>query len=346
MKPLNPPSAVPTLRYKVPPQSGNKVNGLGETEFRRPSLVFHWSPGRQPHPWFAMDLHFTMISGINSPAMGWGSMLQRLRNMWQLRNANGPVAGTKAPVDDPARMATEIKAKAREIARRHGAEVIVGIAEIGAASMLDVGSVPCKYAICIGMPMNRDIMEHAPQPDAGTEVMRAYRKVARIAIELSKAIRKMGYPAKAFGETKTTDLIQIPAAINAGLGQLGKHGSMISKEFGSNFRLSTVATDLPLALDAPVDIGVDDLCATCRRCTIDCPPGAILDEKQMVRGVEKWYVDFDKCAPYFSENGGCAICIEVCPWSEPGRGPKLSEQLLAKRAKAASRKERVSEPAG
>jgi len=86
-----------------------------------------------------------------------------------------------------------------------------------------------------------------------------------------------------------------------------------------------------LAIDAPVDIAVDDLCTSCRRCTIDCPPDAILDDKQIVRGVEKWYVDFDKCIPYFAMTEGCGICIEVCPWSEPGRGVVLSETLLKKR---------------
>ena len=56
----------------------------------------------------------------------------------------------------------------------------------------------------------------------------------------------------------------------------------------------------------------------------------------MVRGVRKWYVDFDKCAPYFSATWGCAICLEVCPWSEPGRRPSLSRKLLAKRKARAS----------
>jgi epoxyqueuosine reductase QueG len=42
-------------------------------------------------------------------------------------------------------------------------------------------------------------------------------------------------------------------------------------------------------------------------------------------------VDFDKCIPYFVKTYGCAICIEVCPWSEPGRGPGLSAHLLARR---------------
>jgi hypothetical protein len=47
--------------------------------------------------------------------------------------------------------------------------------------------------------------------------------------------------------------------------------------------------------------------------------------------VRKWYVDFDKCVPYFVKTLGCAICIEVCPWSEPGRGAGLSERMLGRR---------------
>ena len=109
---------------------------------------------------------------------------------------------------------------------------------------------------------------------------------------------------------------------------------MISKEYGSNFRLAAVLTDMPLAFGGPVDCGVEDLCVHCRRCVIDCPPDALFDNKQWVRGVERWYGDFDKCLPYFVKTYGCAICIEVCPWSEPGRGPALSETLLAKRKPA------------
>ncbi len=45
-------------------------------------------------------------------------------------------------------------------------------------------------------------------------------------------------------------------------------------------------------------------------------------------------MDFDKCVPYFAKTFGCGICIEVCRWSEPGRGEKLSEMMLAKRERA------------
>jgi len=149
---------------------------------------------------------------------------------------------------------------------------------------------------------------------------------------LAAHIRSLGWPAAAYASGSGNDVLHIPLAINAGLGQLGKHGSIISTEYGSNFRISVVLTDLPLALDAPVDIAVDDLCLRCQRCVDDCPPDAIFNQQKMVRGVTKWYVDFDKCTPYFSKTYGCAICIEVCPWSEPGRGPIIAQKLLAKRA--------------
>ena len=88
------------FRYRKAPPSGNAVNGLGEAEKRPARLVFHWSPGRKPHPWMALDLHFTMVSGMGGPILGWGSFIERLRNMWQLRRAIGPVAPTRRAVAD------------------------------------------------------------------------------------------------------------------------------------------------------------------------------------------------------------------------------------------------------
>ena len=181
--------------------------------------------------------------------------------------------------------------------------------------------------------MRREEMLHVPHARAGQEVQRVYGEVAATAIKLAEHIRSLGWSAYAYGDPRSTDLLQIPLAVRAGLGQLGKHGSLICKEYGSNVRLSTVVTNIPVSIDSPVDIAVDDLCVGCKRCTIDCPPDAIVDEKQWVRGEYRWYVDFDKCVPYFTATYGCAICIEVCPWSEPGRGPNLSQMLLAKRNK-------------
>ncbi|NJO81774.1 MAG: 4Fe-4S dicluster domain-containing protein [Blastochloris sp.] len=157
--------------------------------------------------------------------------------------------------------------------------------------------------------------------------------MSRVAVDLFARIRAAGHDARActnLGDGAST-VQQVPLAVSAGLGQLGKHGSIITRDFGSNVRLATVLTDLPMEIDQPEVIGVDDFCATCQICVTNCPPHAIFDTKQMVRGEKKWYVNFDRCVPYFSGHGGCGICIEVCPWSEPGRGPTISGKMLTRR---------------
>ncbi len=318
MKPLNPPPPTYAFGYKNPPQSGNDINGLGVNKKLRARHVFHNATG-EDLPWNALDEFFSQINIF-------GVVRHMLANVWQLRRQDGPVSQARVKVEDPAAMAAEIKAEAMRL----GAGLI-GISRVPTEAVYEGRDVPYEYAICIGLPMARQEMRHVPQERAAVEVMRTYRQVSRIAIELGEYIRGLGWPAKAFGNPNSTDILHIPLAIKAGLGQLGKHGSMISKEFGSNFRLAAVLTNLPLAIDRPVDIGVDDLCLICQRCVLDCPPSAIFDEKQIVRGETKWYVDFDKCIPYFVKTYGCAICIEVCPWSEPGWGEWLSQRLLAKR---------------
>ena len=318
MRPLAPPLSTYSFGHRSPPRSGNEINGLGVAEKVRPIPVFHSSQGNSVE-WQALDDFFSFINP-------WPVVRHMAFNTWQLRRQDGPVARQQQGVDDPAAMAAEIKA----VAKSTGASV-VGVTRVTDEDLYAERAVPYEYAISIGLEMDREEMAHVPQPRAAAEVLRSYREVSRVAIEVAEKIRAMGWPAKAYGNPNATDILHIPLAVRAGLGQLGKHGSTISAEHGSNFRLAAVLTDLPMALDEPVDIGVDDLCARCVRCVSDCPAGAISNEKQLVRGERKWYVDFDKCIPYFVKTLGCAICIEVCPWSEPGRGPGLAEALLRRR---------------
>ena len=318
MRPHEPPAPTYGFGYRNAPKSGNEINGLGVTVRTRANKVFH-NPGGEAMPWDALDQFFALINPR-------GVVRHILANMWQLRRRDGPVNPQRVEVPDPQLMSARIKAKASDL----GAD-LVGITLLTDDALYIGADVPYRYAVCLGLRMDREEMSFVPQPRAAVEVLRVYRAVARIAIELGEHVRDLGWPARAYGNPNSTDILHIPLAVRAGLGQLGKHGSLISKEHGSNVRLATLVTDLPLATDGEVDIGVDDLCLTCRRCVLDCPPEAISDEKQLVRGQEKWYVDFDKCVPYFTKTHGCAICIQVCPWSEPGRGPKLSEKLLAAR---------------
>ena len=128
-------------------------------------------------------------------------------------------------------------------------------------------------------------------------------------------------------------ILMIPPALEAGFGELGKHGSLINPEFGSGFRLGAVLTDAPFATTAKREFGIDDFCSRCRVCENACPPYAIKPDKETVRGVYKWYVDFDRCIPFFAETSGCAICIAVCPWTLPGVGLNLAAKLARRTRK-------------
>jgi ferredoxin len=210
---------------------------------------------------------------------------------------------------------------------------LVGIADMNPVWVYEGYEVNLPRLVVVGVAHDYEQISKAPSPLGDNrgivEVGKQYTRAARVASKLRNFILSQGYEAVAYEGPTPTALNFIPAAIAAELGELGKHGSMINRKYGASFRLSVVATDMPLMADAPDVFGADEFCMACQVCTEVCPPGAISDRKQMVRGVERWYVDFDKCIPYFAETRGCAICIAACPWSRPG----VADNLVAKMAK-------------
>ncbi len=315
------PSTDYAFEYNNPPVSGNHINGLGEAEHRVAAPIFHtWKFG---HPMGKLEFLF---QGIRTR----GEWVALLKRQWNTRRFTGEKASVQIPVDDAAEMTTTIKALTMDL----GA-CMVGIAPLTDDMLTEELPLDYPFIISFGVEMDRDAALEAPSERAALTIQAEYRGTDRISAQVAQHIRDMGWDA----EAAIHGFLQIPAAVEAGLGQLGKHGSMISKELGSMYRLGAVATNLPLVLDQPEDIGVDDFCAICSVCTTNCPPQAIFDTKQMIRGRERWYVDFDTCIPYFVENHGCGICIGVCPWSEPGRGEGFSLKMMARRAKLAARDE-------
>jgi reductive dehalogenase len=312
-----PPKAEYAFCYAKKPKSGNVINGLGEKEIRKPKVVFH--SGDYSVEW--ADLEF-LFHNISTPK----EVFRVICMKWQHRKKDGFVAQKNQPVSHTASTTEEI----RNFAKKMGITTF-GVTPLDQQYIFEGIELPYINAVCLGMPMDRKEMAHVANPRGSLEIMETYRRVGNVAVSLAKYIRKMGWAARAIAGMEATDLLHIPLAVNAGLGQLGKHGSLISMEFGSNLRLSTVLTDLPLKLNSPIDIGVDDFCTHCQICKKACPADAISSEKQWVRGTKRWYVDFDKCVPYFCANYACGICIEVCPWSEAGRGKLISRKMIARR---------------
>ena len=217
---------------------------------------------------------------------------------------------------------------------------LVGIVPMNPDYVFDGYEINEPWIVMIGVAMDHERLNAAPdsleEPTSAVEVGEQYNRAARVSRNLANYIMEQGHYAKAYAGPYASALLMIPPAIAAGFGELGKHGSLINRQYGSSFRLSAVTTEMPLLADAPDEFGADDFCASCQVCTKACPPGAISETKQTVRGIEKWYVDFDKCIPYFGEALGCGICIARCPWSKPGTAPRLAEKMLARRARLAA----------
>jgi epoxyqueuosine reductase len=110
-------------------------------------------------------------------------------------------------------------------------------------------------------------------------------------------------------------------AVRAGLGWLGKHSNLITKDYGSWVFIGEILLNLELEYESEI---VADHCGTCTACLDACPTGAI---------VSPFIVDSEKClsyatielrspdfSPEIKENlsgwlYGCDICQDVCPWN-------------------------------
>ena len=221
-----------------------------------------------------------------------------------------PVNPVRTEVGDAA-AAREIK----DLAIEMGAEA-VGIADFDPRFVFTQVEPPAHTSVIVfAMTMAYDCMADIG-PRSQDEVHRVYYRLDDLGVHLAHHIGAWGYSARM--QPNGGD-IPLPAyGWLAGLGELGKHGSLISPELGSSFRLGAVTTDMPLAPDGPRDAGIDEVCASCGMCERFCPGEAIRPEKQAVNGIVRWHVDTPACEPYFHMLYGCKICLMVCPLNARG----------------------------
>lgn len=302
-----------------PDVSGNDINGLGETEIRRPSPIYWQTPDLTP---FGPLMQF------------FEDWAPRDEDLYRTQMKTNKIRETKVPPVSDQRIeksAVEWTELAKEVGVKSGA-VAIGITKMRPEWVIETFDVPYDTVITIGVAMDFENLRTAPEVPSAIEVIKKYGEAHLVSHAIATWIHKQGWNAKSYGGSNNVPILLIPPAIESGLGELGKHGSVINRENGSVMRLGALVTNMPLNFDAPDEFGVDDFCLNCKACQNACPPDAIHSDKKMVRGVEKWYVDFDKCLPFFNENTGCGICLAVCPWSRPGVPGNLIKKITKKRA--------------
>lgn len=234
----------------------------------------------------------------------------------QYRHLEGPVAPKRREFRDPEEAANIIE----DFARSAGAD-LVGFTRISPETIFRGANVKGSFAISLGFQMDRDAIDTSPDPPAGIEALRAYWRIGDIVVKVSDFIRSMGYNAqghqvRTFIKDPPT-VIHPAVAVKAGLGEIGRLGFLVTKEFGPRLRLGTVTTDMNLPDRGERGFGVDDFCSNCTLCRDNCEGGAIPLEKILVRGIFKYKIDPYKCLPEFAKYDGCGICMKVCPFNRP-----------------------------
>jgi epoxyqueuosine reductase len=238
---------------------------------------------------------------------------------------DGEVAARRQDIGTPA----DASARIKSLAGRLGADM-VGITPVDPAYVYDGFEVAPGFAVvfAIAMDYEGEILE-VPREESNIEYLRVYEALSRLGVQLAGEIRSLGYAARAH-TLRDEQLAMLPHAHKAGLGELGKHGSLINRELGCSFRVGVVTTELTLAGDVPRDEGIQDFCRSCQMCVSYCPGGAINDEMEVVRETERWIVDTAKCAPYFAAHYGCAVCLQVCPINAKAFGGEFRDAYVRK----------------
>ena len=241
---------------------------------------------------------------------------------------DGKASDHKAPIpDDPEALARHIKQTAYFLRAD-----LVGICELPRYAVYshkfptgEEVDLKHKYAIAVLIDQDYRTSEAAVGNDwiSGSMSFLSYSTSGFIACILAEYIRRLGYPARAH-HARHYQVVVPPILLWAGLGEMCRVGDIVLNPFlGTRFKAAVVTTDMPLAVDKPIDFGLQDFCAKCGKCARTCPSGSIpfgADAKVMHNGYEKWANDVDACTKQRVGNkvgSSCGVCISVCPWNKP-----------------------------
>ncbi len=198
-----------------------------------------------------------------------------------------------------------------------------------------------KYAIVFAVEMDLSMVSAAPKAPVIVETAKKYVEAAKISIIAAHFIGRLGFSARAHIAGSNYQAMLPPLGWEAGLGELGRLGILITSRYGPRARLGLITTDIPLIPDNPEVLGIQDFCDKCQKCARNCPAQAIpYGEKVEENGVIRWVLNREECYRYWRKTGtDCALCIYVCPYSKPDN---IFHNFVRKTASASSSAQTLS----
>ncbi len=176
-----------------------------------------------------------------------------------------------------------------------------------------------KFAIAFTVEMDYKFTSTGPQAPIVMESGQQYLNAGAIAVQLAAFIRNLGHEARAHIDANYQVICPLVAK-DAGLGELGRMGLLMTPNQGPRVRIGVVTTNIPLQIDERKnDESVIAFCNICKKCADTCPSHAIsTEDRKNINGVNRWQINQEKCFQFWCTSGtDCGRCLSVCPYSHP-----------------------------
>jgi len=196
---------------------------------------------------------------------------------------------------------------------------VADIQEIRKDFMLSEGLISkLDKAVCLGIRLSKSILEEIKVSPTKL-YFHHYRTVNafldQAALKVANYIQKKGYSALPIPASQIIDWQEQKAHLShkklgvlAGLGWIGRNNLLVNENLGSQFRLVSILTDLPLKIDKPTKKD----CGKCLLCVRICPAQAIKNNSQEfdhIRCFEK-LKEFQK--QRLVDQYICGVCVSAC----------------------------------
>ena len=173
-------------------------------------------------------------------------------------------------------------------------------------------------AICLGLRISQAVLREIEKVPTRM-YFHHYRMMNmfldQVALRVGNYIQKKGYLSLPIPCSQIIDWEKLSAhashrklGVLAGLGWIGRNNLLVNKKLGSQFRLVTILTDMPLEADKPIK----EDCGSCRLCVKICPAGAIEDDPANFKHKKC----FEKLREFQKQRQVdsyvCGICVRVC----------------------------------
>ena len=165
-----------------------------------------------------------------------------------------------------------------------------------------------QFAIAFTVEMDFEMTSYGPYAPVVMESARQYVESARVSIQLAAAIRDLGYPARAHIDGNYRVIAPLVAR-DAGLGEIGRMGLLMTPLQGPRVRVGVVTTDMPLISDPyHGEPSIIDFCRICKKCAHNCPSQSIPHgEREISNGVLRWQINPESCYHYWTSSALTAV---------------------------------------